>query len=59
MYNKARHIATVWQKYTDTLVASPSREGYTFLGWYTEPIDGEKISDSEDTTYYAYWQYNG
>lgn len=44
-------------------LSSPSRDGYTFLGWYTEPIDGEKISDStpatEDTTYYAHWQYNG
>lgn len=44
-------------------LSSPSRDGYTFLGWYTEPIDGEKISYSmlvtEDTTYYAHWQYNG
>ena len=44
-------------------LSSPGRDGYTFLGWYTEPIEGEKISDStlvtEDTTYYAHWQYNG
>ena len=41
---------------------TPTRENYTFLGWYTEPIEGEKISSetivTEDTTYYAHWQYN-
>ena len=41
---------------------TPTREGYTFLGWYTEPIGGEPItSDSqvyEDITYYAHWEYN-
>ncbi len=41
---------------------TPTRENYTFLGWYTDPIEGEKISSetivAEDTTYYAHWQYN-
>ena len=41
---------------------TPTRENYTFLGWYTDPIEGEKISSetivTEDTTYYAHWQYN-
>lgn len=115
LYNKARHIATVWQKYTDTFVASssnyyafsiygwlngaesrilevrnlslqegeydnyskvtlkeydslgnlptPTRDNYTFLGWYTHPIDGDKISSStvvtDNVTYYSHWQYNG
>ena len=44
-------------------LASPSRDGYTFLGWYTHPIDGDKISSStvvtDNVTYYAHWQYNG
>ncbi len=41
---------------------TPTREGDTFLGWYTEPVGGEPItSDSqvyEDITYYAHWEYN-
>lgn len=41
---------------------TPTRENYAFLGWYTDPIEGEKISSetivTEDTTYYAHWQYN-
>ena len=44
-------------------LSNPTRSGYTFLGWYTDPIDGDKIDSStlvtEDTTYYAHWQYNG
>ena len=49
----------------DTLnntIPTPTRDNYTFLGWYTDPIEGEKISAgtqvTEDTTYYAHWQYN-
>ena len=42
---------------------NPIRSGYTFLGWYTDPVDGDKVDSStvvtEDTTYYAHWQYNG
>ena len=34
-------------------------EGYTFDGWYTEPVGGSKISTSTvftgDTTVYAHW----
>lgn len=59
------NYSTVTLKEYDSLgnMPNPTRDGYTFLGWYTEPIEGEKISDStlvtEDTTYYAHWQYNG
>ena len=49
----------------DTLsntLPTPTRDNYTFLGWYTEPIDGDKVDNntvvSKDTTYYAHWQYN-
>ena len=42
---------------------TPTRDNYTFLGWYTHPIDGDKISSStvvtDNVTYYAHWQYNG
>lgn len=42
------------------LPACEAREGYEFLGWYTE--DGELISETalvafnEDTTLYAHWE---
>lgn len=38
---------------------SPSRVDYKFAGWYTDPIDGVKISNTtiidNDVTYYAHW----
>lgn len=42
---------------------SPSRNGYTFLGWFTEPTNGTEVT-SETTvplngaTYYAHWSAN-
>ena len=37
----------------------PVMSGYTFDGWYTEPVGGSKISTStvftSDTTIYAHW----
>lgn len=41
------------------LPAQPTMEGYTFDGWYTEPVGGTKISTSTvftgDATVYAHW----
>jgi uncharacterized repeat protein (TIGR02543 family) len=43
---------------------TPTKEGYTFLGWYTEKTDGEqissttKVSTTENQTLYAHWQVN-
>ena len=41
---------------------TPSKEGYDFAGWYTEPngkgaliTAGSKISNGKDHTLYAYW----
>ena len=37
---------------------SPSRSGYRFDGWYTDPVGGEKITSYEtyeDITLYAHW----
>ncbi|WP_251211813.1 InlB B-repeat-containing protein [Adlercreutzia murintestinalis] len=41
-----------------------TREGYTFVGWYSAPFGGGTLVDaatplpSEDTTYYAHWTSN-
>ena len=43
----------------NTLPEQPTLEGYTFDGWYTEPVGGTKVSTSTvftgDTTVYAHW----
>lgn len=44
-----------------SMVSDPSYEGYTFLGWYTEPygggvrFDGNTVVNA-DMTVYAYWK---
>lgn len=60
------NFSTINLKEYDTLnntLPTPTRDNYTFLGWYTDPIDGDKVDNntvvSKDTTYYARWQYNG
>lgn len=40
------------------------RDNYQLLGWYTDPVNGEKIDENTivpntDTTYYAHWKYIG
>ena len=58
------YSTTILKEYDNlnNTLPTPTRENYTFLGWYTDPIEGEKISSetivTEDTTYYAHWQYN-
>ena len=41
------------------LPAQPTLEGYTFDGWYTEPVGGSRITTATvftgDTTIYAQW----
>lgn len=41
------------------LPPAPTRDGYTFDGWFTTPDGGEKITTdtvfTEDTTVYAHW----
>lgn len=42
-----------------TLPEAPTMDGYTFDGWYTEPVGGTKVTTStvfnSDTTIYAHW----
>lgn len=43
---------------TETECPTYSRPGYTLLGWYTEKIGGEKVTDysfDSDKTVYAHW----
>ena len=40
------------------------RDNYQLLGWYTDPVNGDKIDENTivpntDTTYYAHWKYIG
>ncbi|NBI82095.1 hypothetical protein D3Z48_08355 [Clostridiaceae bacterium] len=38
----------------------PTREGYNFLGWFTDPTDGEKITEgslvTDNMNLYAHWE---
>ena len=46
------------------VLPEPIREGYLFLGWYTEPEAGEQVTESTvltqsgDLTLYAHWEYD-
>lgn len=43
-----------------TPMSRPTRDGYTFVGWYTAPEGGIKITSLDETTHgmtlYAHWQ---
>lgn len=59
------NYSTTSLKEYDTLnntLPTPTRDNYTFLGWYNDPIEGEKVSSetiaTENATYYAHWHYN-
>ncbi|MDR1778755.1 MAG: leucine-rich repeat protein, partial [Clostridiales Family XIII bacterium] len=48
----------------DALLPMPSREGYSFAGWFTAAEDGTPVTDAdlaafeEDCTIYAHWTAN-
>ncbi len=57
------NTTSVKKQYNATVgtLSTPTREGYTFDGWYTAPSGGTKISSSTtvpagDVTYYAHWK---
>lgn len=45
-----------------TFLPTPAMSGYTFEGWYTDELDGDRITSSTvftaDSTIYAHWQPN-
>ncbi|MBQ7739809.1 MAG: InlB B-repeat-containing protein [Eubacterium sp.] len=57
-------IKTVRLNSTYGTLATPERDGYTFLGWYTEKDGGSRVTSSTivttqgNRTLYAHWQIN-
>lgn len=53
-------ISTERNTNLQTLI-TPKRTGYEFLGWYTDPIAGERVTSStvitQDMTVYAHWRF--
>ena len=62
--NEGEVIKTITPHYGETYgkIPVPSREGYSFLGWYNAEADGERVLEStivafpEDHTLYARWE---
>lgn len=58
--DKARMVTNVEGKLPS--FPSPTRPGYTFLGWFTSPTGGTQVTTdtvfTQDTTIYAHWQKN-
>lgn len=58
----AQVTVTVGQPYA--AMPTPIREGYNFLGWFTQPEKGTQIKENtvfegaEDLTLYAHWDYD-
>jgi uncharacterized repeat protein (TIGR02543 family) len=56
-------FVTVTHGSTYGTLPTPTRTGYTFAGWYTDPTDGTKISTSSTVTsshtIYAHWTAKG
>ena len=56
-----QYQATETQPIGENIAPTPYRDGWTFLGWYDDPIEGNEINantvmPSENTTYYAHWE---
>lgn len=48
-----------WKNPTAGTLATPTRDGYVFAGWYTAPTGGTQVTDATtitaDMTLYAHW----
>lgn len=63
--NSTQSPPGIYSDYGSTYGVLPtiSREGYKFLGWFTQPTSGTQITTSttqplNGTTYYAHWEIN-
>ncbi len=61
--NTDHKLTATWRAPGFNLPEAPTREDYTFDGWYTSSTGGDKITGnlvnpSADTTYYAHWTKN-
>ena len=53
-------VTSLTKYYGQSLPNPSARSGYTFVGWYTEPVGGTKVTYAQaNQTYYAHWRYNG
>lgn len=53
-------VTNLTKYYGQSLPNPSARSGYTFVGWYTEPVGGTKVTYAQaNQTYYAHWRYNG
>ena len=59
--NHAENISAFFPKDETFSLVSPSKIGYTFLGWYDNSVDGNQITEislatSQNYTFYARWE---
>jgi uncharacterized repeat protein (TIGR02543 family) len=58
----SRTLYAIWT-YSSTTFATPTREHYTFLGWFTSHVGGTQVTSASTLrnaqTLYAHWQSDG
>ena len=58
----SRTLYAIWT-YSSTTFATPTREHYTFLGWFTSDVGGTQVTSASTLrgaqTLYAHWQSDG
>ena len=61
-YNYSKYYLDDIDTSYSNILTKPNRSGYTFLGWYTNKVGGDKIDEnmqaSKSRTLYAHWGAN-